>query len=278
MLKPQQFPELKKLDRNLYGLARVLLDAINRFALQLGIDPKPANQIDPADAIPAPNAPKSITVTSVAGVVLAELEAGADNLPTTFYFVERSDTETFQQIQARYTLGHALTLAVPVPPGISFWRAFCKYQMSLQSPYVVASSLSPGGGGPGGGGGEGTSGGGVSTQGIPEVFYSQSQTKTVTVTPETTLFAPIVPSLPADFFNQVDKTLRIKACGYFSNPTLGPSLTVRIKVGSAQISTTARLLREASNHFWESEALFTCRATGVSGQLIAQGSHHYEHA
>jgi hypothetical protein len=126
----------------------------------MGIDPKPAGQVDMEEALPAPMAPASITVVSIGGVVLVQLVAGADNLPTTFYFVERSDTETFQQIQESYTLGHGLSLAVPLPSGVTYWRAFCKYQMSLQSPYVVSSSLS---------GGSGTSGGGVFTDTVASV-------------------------------------------------------------------------------------------------------------
>ena len=159
MLKPQQMREVKD-DRVLKALFEAIIGSINRFGLQMGIDPKPAGQVDMEEALPAPMAPASITVVSIGGVVLVQLVAGADNLPTTFYFVERSDTETFQQIQESYTLGHGLSLAVPLPSGVTYWRAFCKYQMSLQSPYVVSSSLS---------GGSGTSGGGVFTDTVASV-------------------------------------------------------------------------------------------------------------
>jgi hypothetical protein len=268
MLTPSQIADMKHRDPDAFNLWRLVTEAINEFGLQMGVDPKPANQVDVAEAIPPPKAPKSINVVSIAGAVLVLLEAGEGNLPTAFYFVESSTTRTFQEV-TRYTLGHGLHLAVPMPAGTTYWRANCKYQMSEVSPYTVfwtPMTATGAGGSPG-----------VATQGVPEVFYSQSQTKTVSVTAETTLFAPAVPSLPASFFNSVDKSLRITAYGYFTNPTLGPSLNLRVKVGACQITTAARLLRQASSHFWGIEALFTCRTTGASGSLIGQGAFHYEH-
>lgn len=159
MLNPSQISDMKTKDPDSFNLWRSVTDAINTFGLQMGVDPKPANQVDVRTAIPPPRAPKSLQVVSIAGAVLVLLEAGEGNLPTAFYFVESSTTRTFQQV-TRYTLGHGLHLAVPLLAGVTFWRAFCKYQMSLQSPFVVASSLS---------GGSGTSGGGTSTVGVASI-------------------------------------------------------------------------------------------------------------
>jgi len=266
MLTPSQIADMKHKDPDAFNLWRLVTDAINEFGLQMGVDPKPANQVDVATAIPPPKAPKSINVVSIAGAVLVLLEAGEGNLPTAFYFVESSTTKTFQQV-TRYTLGHGLHLAVPMAAGVTYWRAFSKYQMSEKSPYTVffTPSTTAGGGSPE-----------VETQGISEVFYSQSQTKTVSVTPETTLIAPAAQTLPGSFFNAAGKSLRIKALGYFSNPVLGPTLVVKTRVGGCQLTTGVRVLKDViGNQFWELDALFTCRVPGAVGELIGQGSFHY---
>lgn len=136
MLKPQQIPELKQTDRALYTLARTMCDVINKFALQMGVDPKPASQVEIKDALPAPNPPKSITIEVVSLVVFIVLEAAPEATDSVFYFVERSTTEKFQEI-TRYSLGHGLQLAVPELPGTTYWRAFCRYQMSGPSQFIT---------------------------------------------------------------------------------------------------------------------------------------------
>jgi hypothetical protein len=151
MLTPSQIADMKHKDPAAFNLWRLVTEAINEFGLQMGVDPKPANQVDIATAIPPPKAPKSINVVSIAGAVLVLLEAGEGNLPTAFYFVESSTTRTFQQV-TRYTLGHGLHLAVPTAAGTTYWRANCKYQMSGQSPYTVfftPTTTAGGGGSPG---------------------------------------------------------------------------------------------------------------------------------
>jgi hypothetical protein len=158
MLHPSQISDMKHKDPDMFNLFRAFEDAINQFALQMGVDPKPAHHVTPEDAIPAPQQPKSIQVVSIAGAILVLLEAGADNLPTTFYFVESSDTATFNEVTL-YTLGHGLHLAVPSPAGVTYWRANCKYQMSAKSPYTVYhAAITPSGG---------TGSGGVTTPSIP---------------------------------------------------------------------------------------------------------------
>lgn len=136
MLKPQQIPELKD-DRTLFNLAKILIDAINNFGLAMGIDPKPASQVEVADALPAPRAPATVTVSVVSSIVFVILEASPEATDSVFYFVERSDTERFQQV-TRFALGHGLQLSVPVLAGAIYWRAFARYQMSGPSPFVVA--------------------------------------------------------------------------------------------------------------------------------------------
>ncbi len=136
MFKPQQIPELKQTDRALYTFARTICDVINKFALQMGIDPKPASQVETIQALPAPNPPKSLTITVVSPVVFVVLEPAPEATESVFYFVEQSITETFQEV-TRFSLGHSLQVTVPELPDPTFWRAYCRYQMSAQSPYVT---------------------------------------------------------------------------------------------------------------------------------------------
>jgi hypothetical protein len=111
---------------------------------------------------------------------------------------------------------------------------------------------------------------------VVQIFYSQVTTKSNSVTPETTLVAPVPQILTAGFFGAVSKTLRIKAKGYFSNPVLGPAATIKVKVGSCILSTGLRVLQDVvGNQYWEIDALFTCRLTGAAGELIGQGGFHH---
>lgn len=142
MLNPSQISDLKTKDPDSFNLFRAITDAINNFGLLMGVDPKPASHVAPADALPAPRAPKSISITVVSLVVFVILEASPDATDSAFYFVERSTSASFNQV-TRYALGHGLQLAVPELPGtkklpaITFWRCFAKYQMSGRSPFTV---------------------------------------------------------------------------------------------------------------------------------------------
>lgn len=80
-------------------------------------------------------------------------------------------------------------------------------------------------------------------------------------------------TLPSNFF-VVGKTLKIKAFGFHSS-TGTPNLTIKIKLGSTVICTTgAHATHGGSNHGIEIDALITCRTTGGSGTVFAQGVVH----
>ena len=136
MLNPSQISDLKTKDPDSFNLFRMIVDAINNFGLAMGVDAKPASHIDPADALPAPRAPKSINIVVVSLVVFVLLEASPEATDSAFYFVERSESSKFDQV-TRYALGHGLQLAVPELPGTTYWRCFAKYQMSGRSPFTV---------------------------------------------------------------------------------------------------------------------------------------------
>lgn len=136
MLNPSQISDLKHKDPDAFNLWRTVTDAINRGFLLVGIDSKPASHVDPADAIPAPAAPGAIEIIVVSPVVFVTLAASPGATDSAFYFVERSESPKFTEI-TRYALGHGRHLSVPELPGTTYWRAFAKYQMSLQSPFIV---------------------------------------------------------------------------------------------------------------------------------------------
>jgi len=138
LLTPSQLADLKRKDPELFELLRSVVGAVNTFGVQMGVDPKPANQVDVAIALPAPRAPKSITVLVASPVVFVTLEPSPDATASAFYFVERSASAQFTAI-TRYALGHGLHLAAPEDVAPSFWRCFAKYQMSGPSPFTGTS-------------------------------------------------------------------------------------------------------------------------------------------
>ncbi|MCI0725049.1 MAG: hypothetical protein L0338_39705 [Acidobacteria bacterium] len=150
MLTPSEISDLKQKDQDLFDLFRTFQEAVNRVGLQMGIDPKPASQVEAALALPPPRAPKSIRVTVVSQAIFIELEASPDATASAFYFVEKGNSPTFQQITT-YTLGHALQMSIPQPGGTTYWRAYAKYQMSGKSLYTVFGTGGAAGGGSGGG-------------------------------------------------------------------------------------------------------------------------------
>ena len=136
MLTPSQIADMKTKNPEAFNLFRLIADSINQFGLQMGVDPKPASQVEAALALPPPRAPKSISITVVSLVVFVILEASPEATDSAFYFVERSESAKFTEI-TRYALGHGLQLAVPELPGTTYWRCFSKYQMSGRSPFTV---------------------------------------------------------------------------------------------------------------------------------------------
>lgn len=77
-------------------------------------------------------------------------------------------------------------------------------------------------------------------------------------------------TLPANFF-VAGKTVRIKAWGFHSS-TASPNLTMKVKFGSTVILTTGtHAMHNDTNSLWELEGVITCRTTGGSGTVFAQG-------
>lgn len=108
------------------------------------------------------------------------------------------------------------------------------------------------------------------------VIFTQTASGTcANTTTETTISSTGVGtlSLPANFF-VAGKTLKIKAFGFHSS-TANPNLTIKIKLGSTVVLTTgAHAVHNGTNHLIEIDALITCRTTGGSGTVFAQGMVH----
>lgn len=149
MLNPSEISDMKHKDPNSFNLFRTITDAINRFALAMGVDSKPASQVDPGDAIPAPRTPSTIDVRVVSQTLFVLLGASPEATDSVFYYVQKGTTPKFQETET-YRLGHALQMAIPQPVGTTYWRAYAKYQMSLRSPFIVFTGGAASGGGGGG--------------------------------------------------------------------------------------------------------------------------------
>jgi hypothetical protein len=78
-------------------------------------------------------------------------------------------------------------------------------------------------------------------------------------------------TLPVNFLKS-GKTIRIRARGYITD-TGTPTFNVRVKFGSTTILTTGTITftGDIFNNEWQLEGDITCRTTGVSGTVAAQG-------
>jgi len=74
----------------------------------------------------------------------------------------------------------------------------------------------------------------------------------------------------------VGKSLRVRAWGVLSS-TGNPNLTVRVKLGSTVVATTGAVAQVGtpSQAGWELDGILTCRTTGASGSVFAQGCFRY---
>lgn len=80
-------------------------------------------------------------------------------------------------------------------------------------------------------------------------------------------------ALPANFF-VVGRTARLKVYGTATTTATSPaSLTFLCKLGTTTVATTAALTpgSAATNVGWSAEVLITCRTTGTTGTVMAQG-------
>lgn len=78
-------------------------------------------------------------------------------------------------------------------------------------------------------------------------------------------------TLPVNFF-KVGKSIRVRVRGYVSD-TGTPTYRFRIKLGSTTVldTGTVTFAGTVSNDQWAAEGIMTCRTTGVSGTVMAEG-------
>lgn len=106
-------------------------------------------------------------------------------------------------------------------------------------------------------------------------YVSTADATVANTATETTLIGTGVGTLtlPANFFI-AGRTIRIQARGYFSSTNLGPTLRLKIKLGSTVLLDTgaqALALLAATTREWMVDAAITCRTIGASGSVIGQG-------
>lgn len=103
-----------------------------------------------------------------------------------------------------------------------------------------------------------------------------SQTASVTVANNNTELTLISTgtgntTIPANYFS-VGKVLKIQAWGYHS-ATANPTLQYRIKFGNTTVlDTGAVVTSNSTNQVWKIEGIVTCRTTGNTGTVFAQGA------
>ncbi len=125
----------------------------------------------------------------------------------------------------------------------------------------------------------------LARQAIGGTLFTQTADKTVTNTvTETSIVGTGVGSLatamtlPANFFNKISKTLRLRIGGVYSTPALAtPSIIVKVKFAGTTIATvtTTALLSGATNLEFDGEILITCRTTGATGTVMVHGDIEY---
>jgi hypothetical protein len=109
------------------------------------------------------------------------------------------------------------------------------------------------------------------------VIYIQTATETIS---NSTVEANIMSNtaagsavLPANFF-KVGTSLKVYGKGIHSSPG-GSQITIKIKLGTTVILTTGAVASgNDTNAQFDIEGVITCRTTGASGTVFAQG--HYE--
>jgi len=114
-------------------------------------------------------------------------------------------------------------------------------------------------------------------------LFSQTADATVSnTTTETTLVGTGIgtATLPANFF-VIGRTFRITARGYYGTQLTGAA-TLRIKGylgATAVLDTTAKAMTaNLANRYWEVDAIVTCRTTGATGTVYAQGRFTHDDA
>lgn len=82
-------------------------------------------------------------------------------------------------------------------------------------------------------------------------------------------------TLPANFLT-AGKTIKLRAEGYITN-TLTPTIRIRVFFGATAILDTAATTMSTitGTMRWTFDCIITCRSTGGSGTVIAQGEFRY---
>jgi len=115
---------------------------------------------------------------------------------------------------------------------------------------------------------------------VPMVLFTQTASQTVAnSTTETTLFSTGVGQRTLGQFGGnylvAGKTIRVYASGFLSI-TGTPNLTFRLKLGGATVATSGAVANAAvTDTGWEFWGTITCRTTGVTGSVFAQGHLRY---
>lgn len=115
---------------------------------------------------------------------------------------------------------------------------------------------------------------------LPRAQYTTISDKTVgSTTVETTIIpASGVGSLTiaADYF-KIGRGFRIRAFGYINTGAVPTTLRIKIKLGATIHLDTGvvSVVANAVNQFWEIDALFLCRTTGVSGTAMSEAVFRY---
>lgn len=106
-------------------------------------------------------------------------------------------------------------------------------------------------------------------------LFTQTASATVgNTTSETTLVSTGTgtATLPAGFWI-VGKTVRLTAAGYWSQTASSPTRTIKIYNGATAVINTAisPFGSSVTSESWRVDALITCRTTGATGTVYAQG-------
>lgn len=110
-------------------------------------------------------------------------------------------------------------------------------------------------------------------QTVSTIIFTSTARASTSGTGESTIIGSGVgtTTLPANFF-VAGKTIRVIVYGNFDS-TGGSTATIKLKLGSTELTsvTTSSYVATAANFFMKHEFLITCRSTGASGTVFAQG-------
>lgn len=108
-----------------------------------------------------------------------------------------------------------------------------------------------------------------------DLFVATASGTVASSTSETTIIGSGVGSLtlPANFLT-VGKALRVRVLGVWGTTIIAPTINIKFKLGSTVIVATGAVTAPTSlsNQWFEVIVELTCRTTGASGTVIAQGA------